>query len=109
VERIQTLTDAVRDLRGEAQEIRRELKRRTTLLAWLFAAGAVILACALLAAYTVSLNNQRAIEESNRKWCPMVQIMIPRPGEAQATTERGRQFVDNARQLYADFGCGIAK
>jgi type VI protein secretion system component VasK len=109
VERIQSLTEAVRDLRSEGEEVRRELRRRTTLLAWLFAAGAVILACALLAAYTVSLNNQRAIEESNRKWCPMVQIMIPRPGEAQATTERGREFVDNARKLYADFGCGVAK
>jgi hypothetical protein len=109
MERIQNLADAVTNLRAEGEAIRQELRRRTTVLAWLFAAGAVILACALLAAYTVSLNNQRAINESNRKWCPMVQIMIPRPGEAQATTERGREFVDNARRLYQDFGCGTAK
>lgn len=105
MERIQNLTDAVRDLRSEAQEIRRELKRRTNVLAWLFAGGAVILTCALLAAYTVSLNNQRNIEESNRKWCPLVRLLIPQPGQALPTTARGREMVVNATKLYHDFGC----
>jgi hypothetical protein len=54
MERIQNLADAVTNLRAEGEAIRQELRRRTTVLAWLFAAGAVILACALLAAYTVS-------------------------------------------------------
>lgn len=105
MERIQNLTDAVRELRGEGQEIRRELKRRTTVLAWLFAAGAVILICCLAAAYTVSLNNQHAIDDANRKWCPMVRLLIPQPGQSEPTTERGREMVASARRLYDDFGC----
>ena len=108
MERIQNLTEAVRDLRTEGHEIRQELRRRTTLLAWLFAAGAVILACALLAAYQVSLNNQAAIEKSNRQWCPLVGLLIPKPGEAHAATQRGKDLEENARNLYTAFGCGVA-
>lgn len=85
------------------------MSRRTTVLAWLFAGGAVVLACALLAAYTVSLNNQAAIEKSNRQWCPMVGLLIPQPGQPHATTPRGLQLEQNARDLYTTFGCGIAK
>lgn len=106
VERIQNLAEAVRDLRSEGAAIRQELRRRTTVLAWLFAAGGVILACALLAAYTVSLNNQAAIEKSNRQWCPLVGLLIPKPGDAQATTPRGKELEENARSLYTSFGCG---
>jgi hypothetical protein len=109
MERIQNLADAVTNLRAEGEAIRQELRRRTTVLAWLFAAGAVILACALLAAYTVSLNNQAAIEKSNRQWCPLVGLLIPRPGEARATTPRGQDLEANARALYASFGCGTAR
>lgn len=109
MERIQNLTTAVRDLRGEGAALRREMRRRTTVLAWLFAAGGIILACALLAAYTVSLNNQAAIEKSNRQWCPLVGLLIPTPGEAHATTARGKDIEENARNLYTKFGCGTAR
>lgn len=109
MERIQNLTEAVKDLRNEGHEIRAELQRRTRLLAWLFAAGAIALACALLAAYTVSLNNQAAIEKSNRQWCPLVGLLIPKQGEARATTPRGKELEENARELYVTFGCGAAQ
>lgn len=109
MERIQNLAEAVRELRSEGEAIRRELRRRTALLAWAFAGGGILLACALLAAYTVSLNNQAAIEKSNRQWCPMVALLIPEPGEARATTPRGQQLEANARELYTAFGCGTAK
>lgn len=109
MERIQNLADAVRGLRIEGEAIRQELRRRTTVLAWLFAAGGVILTLALVAAYTVSLNNQSAIEKSNRQWCPMVGLLIPQPGEAHATTPRGKQLEEKARALYIAFGCGTPK
>lgn len=108
MERIQTLTDAVKDLRSEGAEIRRELRRRTTVLAWLFAAGGVLLVCAVAAAYTVSLNNQAALEKSNRQWCPLVALLIPKPGQAHAATTRGQELEANARELFTAFGCGIA-
>lgn len=109
MERIQNLANAVGELRKEGEGIRRELRRRTALLAWLFAAGAVILVCCIAAAYTVSLNNQAAIEKSNRQWCPMVSLLIPTPGEARASTPRGKDLEANARLLYTTFGCGTAR
>lgn len=109
MERIQNLATAVGDLRNEGVAIRLELRRRTTLLAWLFVAGAVVLTFALFAAYTVSLNNQAAIQESNRKWCPMVALLIPAPGESRASTQRGKDIETNARELYTTFGCGTAR
>jgi hypothetical protein len=108
VERIENLTGAVRDLRSEGMALRREMRRRTNVLGWAFAGGGVMLVCCLAAAYTVSLNNQRAIEEANRKWCPMVGLLIPKPGQAPATTERGRELVASAQKLYTSFGCGVA-
>jgi hypothetical protein len=108
MEQIAALRVSVDQLSAESERVRAELKRRTWVLAWLLAGGIVVLACAILAAYTVSLNNQAAIEKSNRQWCPMVGLLIPTPGEARATTLRGKQLEENARTLYGTFGCGTA-
>lgn len=109
MERIQNLTNAVGNLRSEGAALRQEMRRRTNLLGWAFAGGGIILICCIAAAYTVSLNNQRAIDQSNRQWCPLVGLLIPTPGEAQATTQRGKDIEENARQLYTKFGCGTAQ
>lgn len=122
MEQVENLRASVVQLSADSKEIRAELAasraetrrrtdamaQRTRLLAWLFAAGGVILACALLAAYQVSLNNQAALDKSNRQWCPLVSLLIPKPGDAQATTERGKELEENARSLYTSFGCGTA-
>jgi hypothetical protein len=106
MERIEALRTSVDQLSAQSRQIRAELKRRTWILGWLLAAGIVVLACAILAAYTVSLNNQAAIEKSNRQWCPMVGLLIPGPGEPHASTPRGKDLEENARALYITFGCG---
>jgi hypothetical protein len=37
-----------------------------------------------------------------------VGLLIPKPGQAPATTERGRELVASAQKLYTSFGCGVA-
>lgn len=105
MERIDALRTSVDTLSAESQQLRREMRRRTRVLGWLFAGGGIILTCCLLAAYTVSLNNQRDIAANNRKLCPMVGLLISRPGQQQPTTPRGIEIARQAQHLYESYGC----
>jgi hypothetical protein len=105
MQQLEELRLSVDGLSDDSKHIRAEMRRRTWVLGWLLAGGVVVLACAVLAAYTVSLNNQRDIAANNRKWCPMVGLLILKPGDPRPTTARGLRIVDSAQQLYTQFGC----
>lgn len=104
-ESLKDLTASVDRLANETHSLRADVRKRTAAL-WVG-----VLACALAVivigaiAFTVGLSNRRAIQENNLRWCPMVAVLLPAPGETAPTTERGRILVANAKQLYQDFGC----
>lgn len=104
-ESLRSLKSVVEDLATEAALIRAEIHRRTTTLWVAVAACVVVIVCIGLAAWTVAADNRRAIADNNRRWCPMVAILLPGPDVPPPTTERGRAVVANAQRLYNDFGC----
>jgi hypothetical protein len=105
IARIEALTTSVDTLAEEVHSLRGEVRKRTAALwAAIVVCGVVVLIIGGIA-FTVGLNNQRALAENNRRWCPVVEVMLPNPGEAPPESERGRNLVASARQLYRDFGC----
>ncbi len=104
-ERITNLTNSVDDLAAEARNIRAELRRRTAALWFAVTVGGVILAVVVAAAVVVSLDNRRAIESNNQRWCPLVGLLINRPGQADASTPRGARIAAEADALSARFRC----
>lgn len=104
-ESLNSLRLSVDELATEVHALRAEHRRNTSLLWATLLAGALILLIVAAFAFGVALDNRRAIEANNRRWCPMVGVLLPKPGEPKPDTERGRIVVDSARQLYEDFGC----
>lgn len=105
IETLRVLTASVDVLTEEVNSLKREVHRKTSVLWAAIVACAVVVVILGAIGFTVGLDNRRAVEENNRRWCPMVGVLIPRPGEEVPTTERGRIVIDNAKQLYKDFGC----
>lgn len=104
------LTNSVKDLARQARELNAELNRQTRTLWAVIAVGGLILLTAVLFAYHVSLNNAEQIKDNNQKWCPIVTLLIPQPGEPEATTPRGLIIQERAERLAADsnFNCEVA-
>lgn len=105
MEQLERLNRTVDDLSKQAREIRREMHQRTRVFIAFTSIGAILLVVAICAAFVVSLNNQRAIEANNRRWCPVLAAFIPKPGESLPTTPRGLQTVENISAIARDFGC----
>jgi flagellar basal body-associated protein FliL len=100
------LTQAVDRLADQGLELRRALDRRSRALWVAVIVSAVVLVAAIAAASTVLLDNRRALAENNRRWCPMVLALVPRPGDPQPTTDRGRVVAAEFRRLAVEFDCG---
>lgn len=93
------------DLAAEAQGIRREIQR-VNRLTWLVGGAAVlIIAFTIAVGFHVVLDNQRSIEENNRRWCPLVGLLVARPSDPPPTTERGRLIAERAAGLSNQFHC----
>lgn len=99
------LTASVETLSVDVQDLARALRSRTLNLRIAIIGLAVVVAVAIFAASNVLLSNDRAIQESNRRWCPVVTALVPRPGDPQPTTERGRVVAAQFVRLTAEFGC----
>jgi hypothetical protein len=56
-------------------------------------------------AFLLELRTRSEIADGNRKLCPLVALLIPDIGGREPTTEYGRQLADQARLLYAAYGC----
>lgn len=110
MQQVEDLKLAVDKLADEAIQVRQEMHRRTRIFIAVALSGAIVLAAVVAAAFLVSLNNQRAIEESQRRWCPVVLPLAPRPGDPPpvGTSEqqvRSQRIRTAFGQLAEDFGC----
>lgn len=100
------ITNLSKDWDMLRSEVRTEIRTRTFSL-WLVMAAAFALIITIgLTAYAVGNDYQRDIEENNRRWCPLVSLLVPQPGDPVPTTERGRIIAQRATELYREFRCG---
>lgn len=109
-ERIATVNDNLvglsRDWLSLRLEVRREIRQRTLSLWCAMVLAVVVIILIGVAALTVGQGNRQAIDENNRRWCPLVALLVPRRGEPAPTTERGRIVAERATELYQEFRCG---
>lgn len=91
---------------GDKLELAAEVVQRRSMA---LVASTLALALALLASIAavafVQFNNERRIHESEARWCPVLQLLVPGPGDAPPTTERGKQIAREATLLSLSFGC----
>lgn len=106
------LTEETSRLRSDVMGTREELVRQSALMRkqmvstrLVMVAMFVVLLCSVAAAFTVSLKNGEAIAENNKKFCPLVLILVPQPGVPVATTTRGIQIGRDALRIAKEFGC----
>ncbi len=96
---------ALEDLGKEATGIREEI-RRVNRITWLVGGAFVlIIVVTIIVGFVVVLDNRQSIEENNRRWCPLVGLLVVRPSDPQPTTERGRLIAERARGLSTQFRC----
>lgn len=117
MERVDALTEAVRSLTQQiapegqlalpdrVDVLTREMHRRTSWWRACVAVGIVLLLALAGAAVVLELRTRAEIAEANRKMCPLVALLIPDIGGREPTTEYGRQLAEQARVLYAAYGC----
>lgn len=117
MERVDALTREVRSLReqiapdGEPSlsdridHLARVGDRRTAWWRAAVAVGIVLILAVTCGAFLLELRTRAEIANSNRKLCPLVALLIPDTGGREPTTEYGRQLAEQARLLYAAYGC----
>lgn len=101
LDRLDELTDEVPRLSAAVAEQALETRRRTRLLWGALLVGALILAGMI----AVTLDNSRAIDANNQKLCPILSLLIPRPGDAQPQTPRGQEVASRASLVYEAYHC----
>lgn len=102
MDKIDTLTAAVDQLSREGSELRGELRRRTRVLWGAIGVGAVLFVALILGV----VDNSQEIEENNLKLCPIVTLMVPKPGDSRSTTPRGQVVAERATRLAKEYHCG---
>ena len=107
------LTIAVNLLADQARDVRAQLRSRTRALWVAIAVGAVAIAMTgdtSRDTQRISEENRAAIAENNRRWCPLVSTLAPRPddpppvGDAKQV-ERALRVRAALTQLLSDFDC----
>jgi type VI protein secretion system component VasK len=96
-----SLAKQVGELTTETRALTERLKRRDRVVMAVIAATALV----VMTFGWVLLDNRSAIRESDRRWCPVVQSMVPRDGDPAPTTERGRFLAERFREMAREFGC----
>jgi hypothetical protein len=114
---LRTLTESVDRLeqeshrvRDELTAVREELRRKTMTTRLAIGAVTLLMACTIVAAFQVSLDNKRQIDESQRRWCPVVEPLAPRasdppPVGTPEQQERSQRIRTAFAQLVKEFGC----
>jgi hypothetical protein len=105
---VEALRVAVDRLSDRAAGLEQRLSSQTRALWWAIAGPGVVMAAVILVGLAVLLDNHSQIEEANKRWCPLVGLLLPEPGETPPATERGRRIVEEAQVLFRDFGCSPA-
>ena len=103
MDQVQDLTEAVQALRESTDILRREMRWRTRIAV----IATVVLAAGVLGVWQTQATTSRQIAEADRRWCPMVSLLIPSRAEEEPTTDRGKQIVAQARTLSHSFGCVV--
>jgi hypothetical protein len=81
------------------------VERRTSWWRAAVAVGLVLILAIAGGAFLLELRTRGEIADGNRKLCPLVALMVPDVGGREPTTDYGRQIADQARVLYAAYGC----
>jgi hypothetical protein len=109
------LADEVHELKAEGDHVaaeirslRTEMRRRTALMAVVGAVFLALLAYVITTTYLASLRNEQAIEENNRRWCPVVVPLLAQPGDPPARDDRQQRIREAFDGLATDFGCMAA-
>lgn len=114
---LRTLTESVDRLeqeshlvRNEMTALREEIRRKTITNRLAIGAVLLLLACTIVAAFQVSLDNKRQIEESQRRWCPVVEPLAPRsmdppPVGTPEQQQRSQRIRTAFGELVKEFGC----
>ncbi len=107
---LRTLTESVdrleqegHALRDEMTNLRREKERENRRFGWFLGALAVALVCIGVAAFQVTLDNRRAIQDNNRKFCDLTAQSAR--SDPPPSTPRGAALQQSALRLYRDLGC----
>lgn len=101
MERIEDLTESVKGLRSEVGALRAAFRARTRTVVVV----ALVLVVVVVMVTRVQASNERRLQENNRRWCPLVALLIPQSGDAAPTTQRGREIAQRAQSLARDFRC----
>jgi hypothetical protein len=117
MERVEALTREVTRLRQQIapddapslsdriDALARELHARTAWWRAAVAVGVVLVLAVTSGAFLLELRTRSEIADSSRKLCPLVALLIPDVSGREPTTEYGRQLAQQARVLYAAYGC----
>jgi anti-sigma-K factor RskA len=119
MERVEALTREVRALTAQVtplnlrmdhavermDHLAGEIHRRTAWWRAGVAIGIVLVMAIAGGAFLLQLRTRAEIADANRKLCPLVALMIPDVAGKEPTTAYGRQIADQARLLYAAYGC----
>lgn len=104
---MEALTRAVRELRAEGEQLRRDLRRRTIPL-WATLAAVILLGVAGFFYVRSSVAaNSRTLRTAIRADCAWYQDVATAP-VAPATQELGRRLVRDAAEAYRDRQCAAA-
>lgn len=98
-------TEAQLEAAKAQREATRAQRERTRSLTRGFVIVAVVLLVSIGLLGFAALDNRERVAESERRWCPMVSLLIPAKGEPPPTTQRGVQIVEQAKALAKVFGC----
>lgn len=101
---VDSLAAGVSTLNDELVATNGRLTKQTRALWFAIGGPGLVVAVVLVVGMFIVLDNRSAIEENNRRWCPMLALILPDPG-ASPPTEEGREFVAEAESLYRDYGC----
>lgn len=101
MDQVGALRMSVEGLEKEVAQLHKAFSRRT-LTVIIF--GIALLSCIAIVIKVQATNDQR-LDENNRRWCPLVSLLTPRPGDAPPATVRGRQISERAAVLAREFHC----
>lgn len=102
---VNNLAGRVTSLDQKVTRLESGIRRRNAIIAWFLAAIIVVLLATVPAMIKVSFDNRDAIKANNRKFCPFIGILVPGPGAAEPTTERGREIARDAARISREFNC----
>jgi predicted PurR-regulated permease PerM len=111
---IEDPVQALRESTAEVIRLHKAFTRRTSVVV---AVSVAVLAVAVALAIAVVMvtrsaaetsrhaaENSRQIDESNRRWCPLILMLVPNPGE-KTTAGRSQRIAAEAAVLARQFQC----